>query len=281
MNIVTGGCSYSETQHCVDYTRHNMDIDLFDYDNYKSWALHLGDIVSNSTIHNTAMPGAGNGYISRAVIYKVNEMLETGKKPDYVFVQLTACDRKELLLNVNDASSTNDRNLLTHFIPALDGGPDKGINWNRVNLQNNNMLWLKHSYTEESMMKHWYKYYHSIEVGFLRTLEHILRLQWFFKANDIKYKMFCGWSLFHELPKIPRQPIELRHLWTMIDWDNFWFHKKLGGITEWSIDNLPFEERYITGDRKTEDGNALDQHPSNMAHKTFAKEIVSKWINNT
>ena len=153
MNIVTGGCSYSETQHCVDYTRHDMDVDLFDYDNYKSWALHLGDIVSNSTIHNTAMPGAGNGYISRAVIYKVNEMLENGKKPDYVFVQLTACDRKELLLNVNDASNTNDRNLLTHFIPALDGGPDKGINWNRVNLQNNNMLWLKHSYTEESMIR--------------------------------------------------------------------------------------------------------------------------------
>ena len=76
MNIVTGGCSYSETQHCVDYTRHDMDVDLFDYDNYKSWALHLGDIVSNSTIHNTAMPGAGNGYISRAVIYKVNEMLD-------------------------------------------------------------------------------------------------------------------------------------------------------------------------------------------------------------
>ena len=51
MNIVTGGCSYSETQHCVDYTRHDMDVDLFDYDNYKSWALHLGDIVSSSVLY--------------------------------------------------------------------------------------------------------------------------------------------------------------------------------------------------------------------------------------
>ena len=83
------------------------------------------------------------------------------------------------------------------------------------------------------------------------------------------------------LPQLPRYPIEVRHLWKMIDWDNFWFHKKLGGISEWSGDNLPFKERFITGDRVTEDGNALDEHPSNIAHKKFAKEVVSKWINNT
>jgi|TARA_B110000977_G_scaffold97454_1_gene128377 hypothetical protein len=284
MNIVTGGCSFSETRNCIDYHRFGMMDNYDDYQidgGYKSWALHLEDIIPNSKVYNTAMPGAGNGYISRAVIYKVNEMLEQGEKPDYVFIQFTACDRKELLLNVDDASTENDRNLLTHFIPSLDGGMDTGIDWNKVKEQNNNMLWLKHSYTDESMMKHWYKYYHSIEVGYLKTLEHILRLQWFFKANDINYKMFCGWGLFHELPKIPRQPIELRHLWSMVEWDNFWFHKRLGGITEWSRDNLPFEERFVTGDRKTEDGNALDEHPSNKAHKTFAKEVVSKWINNT
>ena len=67
----------------------------------------------------------------------------------------------------------------------------------------------------------------------------------------------------------------------MVDRDNIWFHKKLGGISEWSRDNLPFEERCITGDRVTDDGNALDEHPSNVADKTFAKEVVSKWINNT
>ena len=44
-------------------------------------------------------------------------------------------------------------------------------------------------------------------------------------------------------------------------------------------DNFPVG--FITGDRRTEDGNALDEHPSNIAHKTFAKEVVSKWINNT
>ena len=50
MRIVTGGCSFSETRHCVDYHRFGM---MDDYEamqpesGYKSWALHLEDIVSN------------------------------------------------------------------------------------------------------------------------------------------------------------------------------------------------------------------------------------------
>ena len=289
MNIVTGGCSFSETRHCIDYHRFGM---MDDYEamqpesGYKSWALHLEDIIPNSRVYNTAMPGAGNGFISRAVIYKVDELLNKGKDVDYVCIQLSACDREEMLVDVDDASSETDRNLLCHYIPSLDGGLETGIDWNRVNLQNNNMLWLKHSYGQDSMLKYYYKYYNNDEFSVVKTLEHILRLQWYFKSHNIKYKMFCGWGIFYVLPQIPRYPIEVRHLWKMVDWKNWWFHHKgskllMGGITEWSRDNLPFEERFITGDRVTEDGNALDEHPSNIAHKTFAKEVVSKWINNT
>ena len=276
MNIVTGGCSYSNTEDCVDYTTHGMDYHSYQLDNYKSWALHLEDIVPDSKVYNTAKAAAGNGYISRAVIYKVNEMLEEYKKPDYVFIQLSSCDRKELLVNIDDATSKTDKNIITHFIPEFD---IKDVRYNKdVKLKNNNMIWLKHSYEEDSLMKYWYKYYHSVEVGYLRTLEHILRLQWYFKANDISYKFFCGWNIFKDLPKVPRYPIELRHLWKMIDWDNFWFHRKFGGITEWCDENLPFKDRYVTGERLNENGTALDEHPSNKAHREFAKQVVSKWI---
>ena len=102
MNIVTGGCSFSNTEDCVDYTTHGMNYNSYQLDNYKSWALHLEDIVPDCKVYNTAKPAAGNGYISRAVIYKVNELLEQYKKPDYVFIQLTSCDRKELLVNIDD-----------------------------------------------------------------------------------------------------------------------------------------------------------------------------------
>ena len=274
-HIVTSGCSYSNTEDCIDYTTHGMDYHSYQLDNYKSWALHLEDIVPDCKVYNTAKAGVGNGYISRAIIYKVNEMLEQGKKPDYVFIQLSSCDRKELLLNIDDTTSETDKNIVTHFIPEF-GIKDVRFNKN-VKLKNNNMLWLKHSYEEDSMMRYWYKYYASLEECYLRTLEHILRLQWFFKVNDISYKFFCGWNIFKDL-KVPRYPLELRHLWKMIDWDNFWFHRKFGGITEWNEDNLPFKDRYVTGERKTEDGNPLDQHPSNKAHREFAKQVVSKWI---
>ena len=274
-HIVTSGCSFSNTEDCVDYTTHGMDYHSYQLDNYKSWALHLEDIVPDCKVYNTAKAGVGNGYISRAIIYKVNEMLEQGKKPDYVFIQLSSCDRKELLLNIDDTTSETDKNIVTHFIPEF-GIKDVRFNKN-VKLKNNNMLWLKHSYEEDSMMRYWYKYYASLEECYLRTLEHILRLQWFFKVNDISYKFFCGWNIFKDL-KVPRYPLELRHLWKMIDWDNFWLHKRLGGITEWNEDNLPFRDRYVTGERKTEDGFPLDQHPSNKAHREFAKQVVSKWI---
>ena len=78
MNIVTGGCSFSETRNCIDYHRFGMMDNYDDYQidgGYKSWALHLEDIIPNSKVYNTAMPGAGNCYISRALIDKVNEML--------------------------------------------------------------------------------------------------------------------------------------------------------------------------------------------------------------
>jgi len=290
-NIVTGGCSFSETMHCIDYRRFDMMDEYDDYQpesGYKSWALHLEDIIPNSKVHNTAMPGAGNGWISRAVIYKVNELLELNLKVDYVCIQLSGCDREEILIDVNDAIEDDEKtnsNLLCHFIPSLDGGvgPDAGINWNKINLQNNNMMWMKSSYDSKSMLRHYHKYYNNNDFAVVKTLEHILRLQWFFKVNDIKYKIFSGWNIFDgpSTRKMPRYPIEIRHLWTMIDWDNFWFHRKLGGIGEWSRDNLPFNERFITGDRLQEDGkSALDEHPSNIVHKKFAKEVVSKWINN-
>ena len=79
MNIVTGGCSFSETRNCIDYASFDMMdnyADMQPESGYKSWALHLEDIIPNSKVYNTAMPGAGNGFISRAVIYKVNEMIE-------------------------------------------------------------------------------------------------------------------------------------------------------------------------------------------------------------
>jgi len=310
-HIVTGGCSFSETKNCVDYTVKGVSYDNLEYDTYKPWPLHLEDVVSNSKVHNMAVPGAGNGYIIRSVIWKVDKLLREGIKPQ-VFVQLTSMDRKELLLDVDDASSETDKNLLIHYITTLDARfkrKDGGIQWENVKKHNLNKLWIKHSYSEDSIMKYWYKYYNSKESSFVETIEQILRLQWYLKLHKINYKIFSGWNIFigqtsavtedfdmnqretnvaskHLGSYLKSNFKELYTLWEMVDWDNFWFQSTTqhpyisgyGGITEWSDNNLPFEDRYITGDRTYEDGSPLDSHPSDKAHKEFAKQVVKKWV---
>jgi hypothetical protein len=52
----------------------------------------------------------------------------------------------------------------------------------------------------------------------------------------------------------------------------------MNGITKWCDENLPFKDRYVTGERLNENGTALDEHPSNKAHREFAKQVVSKWV---
>ena len=86
-------------------------------------------------------------------------------------------------LDGDDATSETDKNLLCHPIPSLDGGLETGINWKRIKERNNNKMWLKHSYGKDSMLKYYYKYYNNKEFSVVKTLEHILRLQWYFKTE--------------------------------------------------------------------------------------------------
>jgi hypothetical protein len=200
-------------------------------------------------------------------------------------MQMTSFDRKELLLDCNDLSSETDVNLQTHYIPDI---MPRHQSPHFAKKLNNNKVWLKHSYVEDSMMRYHYKYYHNDESALVESLEHILRLQWFLKLNNINYKIFPGWNIIqmlkhHTLQKESNEKLifgttEVNFLWEMIDFDNVWFYKNYGGITEWSEDNLPFKDRYVTGERRNKEGTALDQHPSNTAHREFAKQAVSKWI---
>ena len=270
-HIVTSGCSFSNTEDCVDYTTHGMEYHSYQLDNYKSWALHLEDIIPDSKVYNRALPGVGNGHIVRSIIWQVNELLKQNIKPTGVFMQVTSPDRKELLLDCNDLSSETDGNLQTHYIPDI-WLPRMSRNHNAKEL-NENKMWLKHSYEDDSMMKYHYKYYNSNLSAIVETLENILRLQWFLKLHKINYKIFYGWGIY-----MRRQSMETEYLWEMLDLDNVWLYKNNGGITQWVRDNLPFEDRYVTGDRVTKQGHPLDQHPSNKAHREFAKQVVSKWV---
>ena len=59
------------------------------------------------------------------------------------------------------------------------------------------------------------------------------------------------------------------YLFDFVDWDNFWTYNddkiKYGGLTQWTISNLPKEHWYR---------NKNDQHPPNYAHEQFAKIVL-------
>ena len=44
----------------------------------------------------------------------------------------------------------------------------------------------------------YFKYFHTEEESFVRSLENILRLQWYLDSKDIKYKFMCWQNIFNK-----------------------------------------------------------------------------------
>ena len=114
-----------------------------------------------------------------------------------------------------------------------------------------------------------------------RTLENILRTQWFLESKNIKYKFFFGW-------KTDFERCEQFRLYDELNLDNWWKFK-----VEEGIQPLPQEdyERYdnnsINGNWNgmlewvvcnVENGIDRTHHPSEDSHKQFAEKVVSKWL---
>ena len=58
--IITSGCSFTQSD--------------------GTWPYHIGQ-RKYGRVHNVADTGAGNSYISRSVIWEVNDQLKLGKNP--------------------------------------------------------------------------------------------------------------------------------------------------------------------------------------------------------
>ena len=117
-----------------------------------------------------------------------------------------------------------------------------------------------------------------------RTLENIIRTQWFLESKGIDYKFFFAWkNNFDENEELP--------LFNELNFDKFWYpdlrsqislpqkhyprfndgkshvqlHKKWNGMLEWVVCNV-------------EDGLNEGHHPTDEGHERFALEVASKWI---
>jgi hypothetical protein len=294
INIIYSGCGFTDMAGSWgDFLKNNLgefemedeNIDIVTggdsfTDEAGSWSRILKD-DNKYFVHNSAQGSAGNDLITRSIFYKTVKLLDKGITP-IVFIQLSALSRMEFLVNPIEQFNMKKYKLgyggqpFTNFIEEINT-PAAVVDFEFEAEKGFDDVWIKSPgvnaleggiVADERLEKFWKTYYYNFyndEMALMRTLENILRLQYFFKNNNIKYKFFFGWKQFSD--EYPTS--HTKHLWDEVDWDNFWFHKEYGGITQWAEDNFSYEERYADGG---------DFHPSKKVHSEFSKRVVSSWI---
>ena len=173
-DILVVGCSISSDITCIYDEEKSNALSK----NHRSYPSYLKDNGYN--VENLSISGLDNTSISRLVIHKINQLLKNGKKSDelFVLVQWSGVDRISSFVTEDETVDWPEL-WKFNFIDNLNGdlavnrGKTGGAFWDDYK----NLL-----YTEEGF--------------FIKTLENILRTQWFLKSMNIKYKMFTGWDIF-------------------------------------------------------------------------------------
>ena len=202
MIIVTSGCSFTNCG--------------------MSWPYHIKD----HEVHNMGTVGAGNSYISRAIIYECDRLLKSGITSDniYPMVMWSGIDRFEFLSTsenpLHDDYTSGDKNRwwLSNYVENVDDS-----------------IWLKSSIPDQrwenvatnELMKTYWKYLYDRQQSFLLTLESILKVQNYFKLNGFNYKLSCWQNIFnHYNFTIPNgfnrqgDTLSANEMWTMTWLDN-------------------------------------------------------------
>jgi len=222
MILITSGCSFSLTDQ-------NME------DHFKTWPNYLSEELG-MPLTSKAMGSQGNGLISRGIIYEVSQNLKWEEIK--VGIMWSGTDRHEVW-----SEEQFEKNVdgwvenPTGFIPETK-------HWQILNPH-----WKIHK------SDIYYKHLHEQMYGYINTLEHILRTQWFLDKCGIPYFMtFMKDPIFpNEINLMPGNE-ELKHLRDLINWDKF---LPVKGMYEWC------------------DGcEGIADHPSTEQHEQFTREVI-------
>ena len=174
-----------------------------------SWPYHI-EQEKYGWVHNVADTGAGNSYISRSVIWEVNDQLKLGNDPKdiEVLIMWSGISRKEFLSTKRENPmhelwvDGKDKNWFGNFI--------HDVHWNRHPSEDS--TWIKSSIPYMSwdnklvtkFLDLYWKHFYSEEESLINTLESILRTQWYLDGLGIKYKMMCWQNIFNQYSfKVP------------------------------------------------------------------------------
>lgn len=121
-------------------------------------------------------------------------------------------------------------------------------------------VWKTKSDIVNKMVKEYIKNYHTREEQMMRTMESILFVQEFCKANQIELLNFKAWDTDLFRTEYPMT----KHLEKLIDKDTWWFYNKKCGMKEWCIDK-GFDD--MPGG-----------HPATEAQYIFTLSIIEPWL---
>ena len=230
--LITAGCSVTQYP--------NKDT---------TWAYHLGSYMGCETLY-LGQGAAGNGIISRHVIFQTLEALKT-YKPNEILVSImwSGADRHDIY---------HTENVPHHHI---DNGMENYRNPVKINNQHNFYI-LNNHWDDESTQTYFKHFYNDIG-SYLYTIEHILRVQWFLKLHNIPYfmtKFSKGVLPESEWRESIKNHSDIRYLYDQIDFSNFL-----------NVDNCEDWARYESG---FEFARPPDPHPSTEQHKAFTERVI-------
>ena len=257
--LITGGCSFTESKNYLENVSGNMT---------QTWALQLGKYLQNYGYKfiNKALGSQGNGLISRSVLYQVTEELRTRAAEDLlVGVMWSGADRYDyrvtnpeyqdfIMEKVNNGWMENP----TGFIPDVD---KRWIilNHHWANPDDKGKL--------NKQADLYYRNFHDNVSSYIYSLEHMLRLQYFLKCNNIKYfftiyqdHVFDPYSINHP---------EVNYLYKLLDKTQF---LPVTSAYTWCVERRVDEKHWICPHPHN--------HPSSIHHKYFTEEVIIPWLEN-
>ena len=238
--LITAGCSYSQVP--------NRDT---------AWPFHLNERLKPEKVYYLGQCAAGNGIISRKVIHALNEALET-YKPEEILVGIlwSGYDRREVY------STKNLDSTIFHYGEEVYCNPLKVVDRSDYYIINTHWTdnltvnFLKHAYIPEDSL--------------MITLEHILRIQWYLKLQNIKYFMSeYDYDCLDTAP-VPygkgliKNNKDLLLLYRQIDKKN-WL--PINNLYEWAKEESGFDF-----------ARPPDPHPSTEQHKAFTDRVIIPFL---
>lgn len=227
--LITGGCSFSE---CI-----STHID--------TWPRHLSRHLPDYNHISTAIGSMGNGLISRRIIAEVSRNL-TNPQNILVGVMWSGPDRHEIFSS-QPLFNKNEDGWMINPVSLRD---DMSSDWYIINHH-----WRNH------VAVNYYKNYWDATLHTVYTLEHILRTQWFLKANNIPYFMSVFTDEVLSLSRL--QTTQTKHLFDLIDFNQF---LPVSSELAWCQAN------------QSQFSSQVTHHPTSQQHQVFTDQVIIPFL---